>query len=84
LEDQLESERQFKEKQFEEYATKEEMLLAHIKKQLGEIETLKDENAVMYGRGFDGTLAQLQVVHPDLDILVLDPLKVVEDGAIVE
>jgi len=57
------------------------MLLAHNKKLLGKIDALKDENVVMYGRGFDEALAQLLVVHPNHDISVLDRLKVVEDGA---
>jgi len=39
---------------------------------------------VIYGRGFDGALTQLHAIHQDLDVLTLDPLKVVEDENIVE
>jgi len=48
------------------------------------MKALKDENTLMYERGFGRAVDQLQIVHPNLDVSYLDPLKIVEDRAIVD
>jgi len=48
------------------------------------VNTLKDEMASVYKRGFGGALARLCLFYPNLDISILDPFKTMVNRALID